>query len=1291
MFTRPRVLTVLLVLALVTAVIGVPLAGQLAAQDDVPRAAFGDPPIAELITLSEPDEEGLVTIRGAEGAVFPAAVVAVRNMYTGQTVYDNATVNGAFDVQIYGPGNTPFWISPAARIDAAERNVPGSLPGGPGVILAGPLPDHYPGLSLPEPAPADLPETSITIDGDTADWADLAVGVPIDLGEGRGGLVYALANTESLYLAVAPAGDDSAVPNEYTRLEIGLELEGRLFSIVFDPRRGGGGMGYTVIPETTTPDAESPVGPLGGLSAQGQAIELRVPRLAFTGWAAPVKVRWLRFMDGLCCGQDWLPVSHVDLFLPVDEVEALDSRAVTPLDMPRDAVPFTLSGPVGGGSGTWHAVGQISGWNVSAGGTLRLEMQVTMQAPTMPGDGGDLRLGAVLSLLPVFGPDGAPAAAGQTTGSGWSDLLTPTGLPVENVPGRVRLGDATAQGLASGDETLTFALQWQIPLDDSLADGLYVPVVEGYAAVTGVVNAWSEGGLLGDGPGAGVVETRLPVTLNVGDPVDGRMLWTLFQDQPSGSGGRGILPVEDAATAALSSRVVYNAGRYVLPRFDPASGDPIPYPLEPYLPALLPNSFFATAPPLLPLDVTTGEITVAVTRPDGTVDDLGVVPLAQNRLSTSTRLESQALGATSPVDVYRLTTLDPRLTAYTFEQDGSHTITLTGFVRDVWGTVYHGGGTYQVWVAEPLLLLPGVLPGTPFEAGDAFNPALTVAPAFPADVSIRLRVFPLDGADVIEYAVEGAANEFGYFHPGRAADPWLLETPGEYVVDVTASYTDPLGRLWMGSQRGAGVIASPEAELVARGGRGLANLPADDRLAWYALDHTAPDVLAESPEAHLRWPYHSGDVLWSRDDVGSLAAVLRVTDTGGTYQSWLLDRLPGWRADDGQTLGALANEDELPLLTVSPSESGAGHAYAYAYLSAVRPGIAARQFVSGYEPSAAGQSVWRFDDPYNHQRGMGFNGDSPGDYTFLFGGAVLQNEALDRHEAAIYGALAVVIDPDDPRGDRVYPPFRGAANGPDGGPLLTVGDVPVEMFFAPTGFRPGQIFRVGETLALSGQVAPTLPAHVEADIVMPSGRVLPIIGQANAVGYFHDPSQNLALTEVGIWQVRVRVSYDGLTSAGPVQPPYPSGGLPASVEGLFEIFVVPVDAPRLELNNRPLADEMVSPAFPFNLTAAIPPDWEQVQAAYVLAMPDMILFRDVQPAPGDIYTVTCDPRRLHQAFPNLDIRQGDTQNPLAVDTVLITLALSGLDATGEPVIAARTVTLFGDRLLILDDGWPTGE
>jgi hypothetical protein len=203
-------------LAVIAALGGV---GRLLAQENPPAAQFGDPPLAERITLSAPDETGLVTIEGLPGAVFPGAVVGVRNLYTGEAVYQRAELTGAFLLQIYGPGNTPFWISPAERVDPAEALAAGSIPGGPGLILTAPLPAMC--HRCPIHPEAEWPATPVTIDGDAGEWAALGAPFPVDLGEGRGALVYALANTQSLYLALTPQSAEVPLPEAYGRLEIG--------------------------------------------------------------------------------------------------------------------------------------------------------------------------------------------------------------------------------------------------------------------------------------------------------------------------------------------------------------------------------------------------------------------------------------------------------------------------------------------------------------------------------------------------------------------------------------------------------------------------------------------------------------------------------------------------------------------------------------------------------------------------------------------------------------------------------------------------------------------------------------------------------------------------------------------------------------------------------------------------------------------------------------------------------------------------------------------------------------
>ena len=66
---------------------------------------------------------------------------------------------------------------------------------------------------------------------------------------------------------------------------------------------------------------------------------------------------------------------------------------------------------------------------------------------------------------------------------------------------------------------------------------------------------------------------------------------------------------------------------------------------------------------------------------------------------------------------------------YHFTDYGEYAIEMTGTVEDIYGNQYDGGGTYTVYVAEPLDLEPATLPMTPLQVGDTFNSGLTDGPA----------------------------------------------------------------------------------------------------------------------------------------------------------------------------------------------------------------------------------------------------------------------------------------------------------------------------------------------------------------------------------------------------------------------------------------------------------------------------------------------------------------------------------------------------------------------------------
>jgi hypothetical protein len=255
------------------------------------------------------------------------------------------------------------------------------------------------------------------------------------------------------------------------------------------------------------------------------------------------------------------------------------------------------------------------------------------------------------------------AVSGVGSNNGWSSVLTAGGLPIDNLPGSIPLGEARALPymLVRGADDTQFPLDFALALPDDLPPGLYVPTFTGAVETAdGTRTPWTAG------------SASLPLVLNVGGVTSVRLPWALLADSPS-DGSRGILPLEDRNEAALSNRVRFNSPTYILPPFKPGTRDAIPYPLEPYLLNQLANGYGASGAPLIPFKFP-GQISAKITRPDGTVDDLGSLSITQNQLSTGAPDERDLFGAQSPVDEYRLATLSARLSAYPFKQYGEYTI-----------------------------------------------------------------------------------------------------------------------------------------------------------------------------------------------------------------------------------------------------------------------------------------------------------------------------------------------------------------------------------------------------------------------------------------------------------------------------------------------------------------------------------------------------------------------------------------------------------------------------------------
>lgn len=1222
------------------------------------RLELGDPPNQALITISEPDRDGLVTISGETGAVFPNARVLIRNLYTEQTAYVNGGITGSFSVQIQGTPDTPFWISPiSGDLPLDQRDLPGSLPGGPGTIVF---------RTNQTSAPLSENVTQLVLDADVGEWTDR---YPLAALTNQ---TYALRNSESVYIGLAE------IPADTEQIRLLFTTDGTTYSLLFDPARF-----QTAALRRENPEGRD-FGRIPASAAQSESgAELRFDVDLVRPNASTIT---LNRVDLLNTEGAALETRDLDLLIQQNEEEDGITRSPSPLA--ADTIPFAIGGPVARGASYWTALGRTSSLEISDGSPreLRLELDVTLNAASLPADLTNASMIGKLRLQPITrvfeeGEPGLPIPA-LNSSNGWSNLQTPSGLPVENVLSEIELGFTETPGaqVLRRDNQLSFPLDFELAIPDDLPDGLYKLVFNGYIRLSGQNIPWETNGVFGTGEGMSRNSLiRLPGVLNLGGGHEQRLIWSLFYDTPS-QGSRGLVAEEDREYANVSGRVRFNSPTYILPPRDPRTGELIPYPLEPYLLNVMPNNTDTTNPPLLNFLLPSGRLSVVVTAPDGTVRTLDTLPFAQNQLSTVERFERDLYGVQSPVDVYRLTTRQPEITGFTFDQYGDYEIDMHGMVEDRRENTYEGGGTYRVLIAEQLEMRPGVLSGTPFEVGDAFNPVLHISPAIPADVTITVTVYPLDGSEPKRNTLLGTANRYGYFY--SAEEVLRFSQPGEYTIDYEARFTDDQGRLWAGSLRSAGVIATPETRLVAHGERGGFNLSSPFTPAWYGADRLSEQTIPPGARIRPNAPYHSGDIVWLEDGGRSgLYPVVSLQDGDGVYRDWLLENAPV-----DSTIPEDVVHDELPVAVFGQDGQPYGAslfpeslgAFTYGYISAQRPGVSVRQFVQGGD-NLAWPLYTDLQDPYNRQIGAGLAGDAPGDYFFIFGGVVARLNEPELATSAIYASVASVVSPDDPAGTRVYPPFRGQAGGADGGPLLTVNGRSVEMFFHPTGVQPGQILYQGDVLSISGQVAPTLASFVNVRITSPSGLVRQFSAEANAIGYFYQPEQDLLVDELGVWRVQITTRHEGLTSAGVIFPPAPTGDVLGTQDGTFSIYVVPLETETLTWTY----PEIFPPALPYNFSFPVPQGWTDVEAYHTLTMPGYVMLDAPLTVTGGSFAYQYSPTQLKRTFPNWENDQS-VDGEYVSDPLTLTIIVMGTDAEGTPRAQARIFVLRHDRMLSLN-------
>jgi hypothetical protein len=275
-------------------------------------------------------------------------------------------------------------------------------------------------------------------------------------------------------------------------------------------------------------------------------------------------------------------------------------------------------------------------------------------------------------------------------------------------------------------------------------------------------------------------------------------------------------------------------------------------------------------------------------------------------------------------------------------------------------------------------------------------------------------------------------------------------------------------------------------------------------------------------------------------------------------------------------------------------------------------------------------------------------------------------------------------------GSRFMPPFQGNAGGPNGGPLFNVHGRDVDMFFLPLGVRPGSVLEVGDIFRMAGPIMPTLPSKVEYAVTAPDGTPRTFEGRANAVGYYYVPADDFKLDQPGLWTVELAATHDGMTSAGPVQEPYPNGGL-LTPDGRTFTFVVTDNGTKAldlvtDLTRRSPVLWYAGAILNARFEATMPQGWTGETAHVSVTMPGIVLVeKDIRIENGVIRWLLKG-EEMNQLANNFDYDAG------LADTITVTYYAeeqSGRQAAGTIVTHGARVPLAPPYPASAD--WPTGQ
>jgi hypothetical protein len=696
--------------------------------------------------------------------------------------------------------------------------------------------------------------------------------------------------------------------------------------------------------------------------------------------------------------------------------------------------------------------------------------------------------------------------------------------------------------------------------------------------------------------------------------------WILLYKYNS-NGYRGVVADEDQHRCAISSRNLMQDD-VILPRYDDAKR-PISYNLEPQV-----ISDGVESRNAIPWEPTRGELSIFVEGPSGYALDLGKAPFVAKSGQWPTTRKSAFTSWRPP--------------AY-----GQYKVRVNGWMEDIWGNRYRGGGTYRFWVAKRMTMATATFQGMSYPVGNRYGRDIGFAPAVPADVTVTAALYAnSDPKQARTITYSGTASPAGIFGSAQGMKPLNFDVPGEYIGHVLATYTDSDGHLWVCSMRHAGVVYPEDSPIVARGkklylGNKYYDRADTNREGWVDTSLTP----ARNHLEHINYPYNQGDVLLIASDQQGANKIEPVL-------IWEPKENPPAYDSSFNTIG----NTNCALKT---SNGYSPHMFpeyinewSYYYAGAPRPGFMSRFFVgengirAPYWPTSP--------NSFGGQINASSNGDLPGDIYRLIGGVVVRKAAQEPMYAG-YLASAFIL-PKGSKNNRIIAPGSEELLGSDGSRS--------RIFLV--GTRPGMMYEPGTQFAPALQIDPIVPVNITFTLYYPDGRSKVWQGTADKFGSFAG-SDRATLDAPGVYRFTLDGNWEGHKARMP--------GLPA--EG-GDIYVMAKERPAGAKDLRfDLAEEV---SFDVQQGITLTGNSTAESVRYAAVMPGAVLEQGDLPVKNGKFSLKIDPALLNLKAPTYDIQNLVNQRPEVKDVIHLTFFSKESAADGQPHYSFLRLIIRGNRV-----------